>query len=243
MSEAKPVDCVPLDYRYAAGSHVYGRMDNDPHGLNPIGAYLLDPEITHAWTVTPVAMIDSETCPVTNPFAPVRPQGLSPMPPYWKQRMDFIGTTDREWQETRFPSFPKDFNYRFYQSASPGLYFKTFLNGDETITADQLTLEQPQLRFRLPGIKPYARFDWTDGRTASARLNLDGVHLDMRCQQAPWRVDLTWRGWAAICPRFLKIDLFHAELGNPALADMAVCDEMGLAEPGEHKTDDRGQAA
>lgn len=242
MSEAKPVDFVPLDYRYAAGSSVLGKVDNDPHGLNPIGAYLLDPDITPEHTITPVAMIDSEQCPVTDPFQPMRPQGLSPIPPFWKQRADFIGTTDKDWQQTQFPNYPKDFDYRYYQSASRGLYFHSFLNGDETVRAINLTIDYPELAFCLPGIQPYAAFSWSDGRSVKAKLNLDGVHLDLRATKAPWKVDLTWRGWAAICPQFLHIDLFETGLTDPALADMVLCDELGLAERAESETGKREPA-
>lgn len=231
MSEARPVDFVPLDYRYAAGSKVYGHMDNDLHGMNPIGAYLIDPDITPANIVTPVAMIDSETAPVINAFTPVQPQGLSPVAPHWKQRADFTGTTDKEWEETRFPNFPKDFDYHFYQTASRGLITRGYLNGGEAIKLYNLTLGGGEISFQLPGIQPYASFNWRDGRTAVARLNLDGVHIDMRALEAPWRVDLTWRGWATICPQFLKIALYQAELGDPKLGNFLACNEGGLNEP------------
>lgn len=231
MGEVKPVDFVPLDYRYAAGSRVYGQMENDPHGLNPIGAYLIDPAVTPADATIPVAMIDSESCPVIDPFTPATPQGLSPIPLFWAQRRMFVGTRDKEWQENHFPNFPKDFDYLFYQAASRGLIARGYLKGDETIKVHNLMLGGGEMSFQLPAIQPYARFNWLDGRAATAKLNLDGVHIDMRALKAPWRVDLTWRGWATICPQFFNIELFQTELDDPKLANCLVCNESGLNEP------------
>ena len=65
--------------------------------------------------------------------------------------------------------------------------------------------------FLLPDLVPVARFSFTDGREVTARLHLDGLHLDLR---EGLRFDLTWRAWAPICPRFWRIELSLARLAE-----------------------------
>ena len=69
------------------------------------------------------------------------------------------------------------------------------------------------LDFTLPDLVPWARYSFSDGREVDVRLNLDGLHLDMR--GAAWWLDLTWRGWMEICPAFYRADL-HADPGARA---------------------------
>ena len=72
---------------------------------------------------------------------------------------------------------PADFDYRFFQTA-PAALIRQHLRGDETVRLDGL-VPGGALAFRLPGLVPVARHAWFDGRAVSARLHLDGVHLDL----------------------------------------------------------------
>lgn len=107
------------------------------------------------------------------------------------------------------------------------------MRGDEKIALHRLTYDG-FTGLRLPGFRPYACFEWLDGRRMQVCLNLDGVHLDLSRQKAPWRVDLTWRTWVALCPDFLKAELYYTDLGHPALGTMARCDENGLTQGEAH---------
>jgi len=230
LTEPAMVDRVLLDYRYAQGSVVFGAPVDNVSQDNPIGAFLLDPDITPKNAVVPAALIENPAQPVCNPFIQTAPQGLSPVSPFWKTRLRFAGTYSDIWQEKREPELPQDFDYRFYQAASPGMIYRGFMAGDEKIVLHQLTYGGGATDFCLPAIQPYACFEWRDGRKVYARLNLDGVHLNLMSQKPPWRLELTWRVWAVICPDFLKADLYWVSLGSSFLGGMACCDVCGLAE-------------
>jgi len=58
-------------------------------------------------------------------------------------------------------------------------------------------------------------------------MNRDGLHIDLR-GPPPWRVDMTWREWIVICPRFFKIDLFFCRLA--AIPDIPGVGQSGLTE-------------
>ncbi|WP_053221186.1 DUF2169 family type VI secretion system accessory protein [Methylobacterium indicum] len=222
LGPAEPATRVPLDYRLAAG----GRIVGDPEGTtspdNPIGPGQLHRDWSPVGRVLPAPRIEAPEAALADPFTVARPAGFGPVPPFWRWREEHCGTRDEAWLRERCPQMPADFDYRFFQTAAPALV-RPRLHGDETVRLDGL-VPGGALAFRLPGLVPVAHHAWFDGRAVSARLHLDGVHLDLRAEAAPWRVDLTWRGWVARCPAY-----HGAVLGVLPLAGAA-----GLAVSGEH---------
>ncbi|KIU27885.1 hypothetical protein SR39_27355 [Methylobacterium radiotolerans] len=61
----------------------------------------------------------------------------------------------------------------------------------------------------------------------TARMNRDGLHIDMRTEP-PWTVDVTFRVWIEICPRFQKVDLIHAD--SRGAGGLPASGEFGLEE-------------
>lgn len=229
LGMASAVDRVPIDYHFSQGSRIFGAPIDLSSQENPIGTPLIDPDITPHDAVLPAPLIEHPDFPVNHPFIMRQPQSFAPVAPFWQARMRFTGSNQSSWQGEHGKRPPDDFDYRYYQCSSRGMAYKGFIRGDETVTLQRLTLGGGVLTFQLPSIQPYAQFDWIDGRSATARLNLDGLYIDLR-EGPPWFVDLTWRGWLAICPAFFKIDLFYTSLNDLRLDDMLICNETGLAE-------------
>ncbi len=123
------------------------------------------------------------------------------MPPFWRWREQHLGMRDEAWQRERCPQMPADLSYRFFQTAHPSLILPRLV-GDETVRLAGLTPGGGALAFVLPGLVPVAHHVWFDGREVDARLTLDGLHLNLRAPDGPWRADLTWRGWVARCPAY-----------------------------------------
>lgn len=222
---------IALDYALAAGGEILGapryQVDlNNPRGRGRLHAHYVPMD-------EPIAapLIESKDEPLVDPYAVPDAKGTAPVPPEWRWRHRFAGTYDEVWKRERAPLLPKDFDYRFYQSAHPDLIWDGYLRGDEQITLMNLTPGMEHVRFRLNTIVPVANFQWLDGREVTARLRLDGLHLDLR-GDAPWRVDLTWRTWVAICPRYFKVDLRLESLNSSLLGDLPVAGEFGLQPDG-----------
>lgn len=116
--------------------------------------------------------------------------------------------------------------------ASGGLVFAPWLNGDETIQLARVLPEGYNIVFELPGLQPVAHYQWLDDREVKMKLNLDGVHIDVR--REPFTVEITWRGWLPVCPQFFKIDLSLFTLGSPAIAGLPRPSLFGL----EHKREE-----
>ncbi|PRH88011.1 DUF2169 domain-containing protein [Labrys okinawensis] len=220
---------VPLDYALAAGGEVIGARRHEVDLRNPRGCGLLHPDLRTHGESFPAPAIDSESAPVESPFKAPEPQGTAPVPPWWAWRQRYVGTYDEIWKRERHPRLPEDFDYHFYQCAHPNLIWDGYLNGAERVQLHRLTADQPSLTFVLPDVVPVARFLWRDEREVVARLNLDGVYIDMR-GEPPWQVDLTWRGWIVTCPQFLRIDIKLVRLGHPVLPDLPSIGEAGLEE-------------
>ncbi|UGX87051.1 DUF2169 family type VI secretion system accessory protein [Phyllobacterium meliloti] len=212
---AKP---TPIDYRFTWSDLHLEEMPSDPAPYNPVGVRLPNDDID-AVLNAPMALIQAWNDESFNAKNAINtPAGFAPIAPFWRDRQQYAGTYNDDWQNNRHPLLPVDFDYRFYQCAPPQLIMGGFLVGDEEIELFRLHAELESIVFRLPRIQPYAKFQWTDERVVPMRLNLDGVHIDARGTDI--LVDVTWRGWLPICPSFFRIDLFVAPLGD------LVCYEM-----------------
>ncbi|XXT19586.1 DUF2169 domain-containing protein [Sorangium sp. So ce429] len=229
LSRGEPAARASIDYRSAAGGVVIGDPEGNVDARNPIGRGVLDGRHTPADRAYPAPTLDSETEPVGDPAARPEPQGFGPVPPWWQFRSRFAGTYDDAWLATRHPQLPADFDYRFYQTAHPGLVLPGHLRGDERVELQGLTPGGGALAFTLPGRALWAWFTWERGRRVPVRLHLDGLHIDVR-GEPPWSVQLTWRAWVAMSQGFDRIELAAASLEEAAA--LPWCDERGLVSPG-----------
>ena len=102
-----------------------------------------------------------------------------------------------------------------------------YLAAGAWIVLGRLTQGVDVVSFALPDLEPFAHFRWRDGREVIARMNRDGLHLDLR-GPPPWRVAITFRAWVEICPRFHLLDLALTDAAGAAT--LPVSGEHGLEE-------------
>ncbi|APX11590.1 DUF2169 family type VI secretion system accessory protein [Tateyamaria omphalii] len=229
LTQPDPIQQADLTYCHASGGRHIGDPDGQVDARNPIGPGVISLDHTPTDAQIPAPRIDSEHVPVTEDLSHwPAPQGFGPMPPWWRSRQQFAGTYDEEWQANQHPRLPKDFDYRFYNCAPPALIQPGFLTGDEVIQTVGLRRGAARLDIQLPGLQPWARFHFRDGRDVEALLSLDGVHLDVRGETT--QLDLTWRAWMAICPSFYRIDLHHAPLSRIREMSLPISRLHGLEE-------------
>jgi hypothetical protein len=79
------------------------------------------------------------------------PQGFGLIGRTWRPRVSYAGTYDEHWQRTRMPILPVDFDYRFFNAASPDLIAPGHLQGGELVTAVNLSRTGME-RFALPTV-------------------------------------------------------------------------------------------
>ncbi|MCA9643285.1 MAG: DUF2169 domain-containing protein, partial [Myxococcales bacterium] len=123
----------------------------------------------------------------------VRGAGVLPfaaLHPFQAPRNEQMGTYDEAWLRDRWPYFPKDFNFDYY-NAAPIQQRLERLNGDEEVGLEGFF--DDSVRTRLPGIttRAFAQCSVAFGyRFVELALRLDTLHIDLATNS----IQLVWRG-------------------------------------------------
>ena len=96
--------------------------------------------------------------------------------PSWLPRKSFAGTYDADWQKTRAPYLPADFDMRFFNVASPGLQMQQFLRGGEAVEIVNMSPDGP-VRFTLPHCELTANIR-VAGQVVRPKLALETVLIE-----------------------------------------------------------------
>jgi len=125
--------------------------------------------------------------------AVVTPCGFGFTSPDWQPRAGFAGTYDEQWDKTRKPMLPIDFDRRFFNAAAPGLVAPGYLGGDEDVVLLNVT-PAPRLAFRLPSVPPPQCTVVLRGRPETAlTTSLDTVIVNAD----EMKLMLLWRAYAS----------------------------------------------
>ena len=174
-SEARPFKKVPLVYERAFGGPTF---EKNPSGVG-IGGDLL-PQLEDPGSL------------VRSPSDAPEPACFAPIPPRWAPRRSLLGTFDAEWKKNRWPYFPDDFDWAFFQAA-PASQQVDHPNGDEAFELAGVSAEHPLVSGRLPGVRPRCFAQKTSGAGGDFHevlLRLDTVAFEPDAM----KVTLVWRG-------------------------------------------------
>ncbi|MFO0616719.1 MAG: DUF2169 domain-containing protein [Polyangiaceae bacterium] len=126
------------------------------------------------------------------------PAGFGPLEYVWKQRAAFAGTYDERWRRERWPWYPADFEWGYFNAAPMDQQVKGYLKGDERFHFAGIHPRLERVDAKLPALRPrvFAK------RRAGSRgepfeevaLSLDTLWVDADAM----RVSLVWRGAVAI---------------------------------------------
>lgn len=182
MSDPEPVTQVPLSYALAYGGPAMGdpEAENVPvHEFNLAGRGHASAETLKGKTPFPAPQI-GELAHFMNPEAgkPMTVHGVGPMGKAWLPRRALAGTFDQDWQDTRHPRMPKDYDLGFWNNAHPQLQLKPFLAGNETISLHGMVPGGGDMSFTLPGIKMMLAATG-DNIAKNHTMKLDTLHIDV----------------------------------------------------------------
>lgn len=182
-TQAEPFLEMPITYERAYGGLGYAR--------NPLGKGFVPADDQERTAVFELPNIEAFGRLMTDPRIPAEPAGLGPISQMWEQRLRKIGTFDEQWQSSRWPWYPEDFDTGFFNAASEDQQ-TPYLKGDEEIYLENLHREHPRFNCRLPGVQPrcFVRELSNGFLLRDIPLALDTVWLDMDAQQ----LVLLWRG-------------------------------------------------
>jgi uncharacterized protein YjbI with pentapeptide repeats len=129
---------------------------------------------------------------LTSPAERPAPMGFGAIPMSWPGRSAKLGTYGKEWLRNRYPYFPDDFDWSFFQAA-PSTQQLEAVVGTEPFTLVGMHREHPRLEGQLPGCRPHCFVQRTgEARSefAEVELRLDTVVFDLD----RLTLNLVWRG-------------------------------------------------
>ncbi|MEH7840792.1 DUF2169 domain-containing protein [Rhizobium laguerreae] len=200
LTEAAPISELPLHYEYAYGGEVPQGTDPDGNSIydtdqrNPLGRGKIDRQWTDHCLPVAAPQIEAVANPVSDPYAPIAPEGFGPIPPAWLPRRLLGGTYDQNWKDKIWPSWPPDYDFSYHNSAHPELILEPHLKGTERLTLRGLAKWSEVVAFDLPSERLFNVFLTHDGEPINGEMKLDTVFLDIAPEaQDDWRVYLSWR--------------------------------------------------
>ena len=180
-SKPQPFTRMPLIYERAFGG--WDKADVDENNWryeprNPVGVGFGDPLRFVEEGKVLIPNIEDPQHLIRNYGDTPPPAGFGFISPNWQPRAQYAGTYDEEWDKTRKPLLPKDFDRRFFNAASPGLIAPGYLRGDEDVMIVNAS-PVPKLKFKLPGIPPpVCKIELRGGRIEVLQTNLDTVIIN-----------------------------------------------------------------
>lgn len=173
----KPFASAPITYENALGG------PKSPK--NPVG---------RGFGTDAPPLVEDPRRPVTGTNDAGDPAGFAPVAVGWQPRAGLAGKYDQRWQKERWPWFPEDFDYGYFNAAPSDQQVEGYLRGDEELVFDNLHPEHVVFRTRLPGRRVRCFLEERDARGQNAfrevALNLDTLWIDLNAG----KMALTWRG-------------------------------------------------
>jgi hypothetical protein len=194
VTPPQPFERIPLVYERAFGG--WDRRHEDPlcHRVemrNPVGRGFFDASLALQAEAALPNFEDPERLWSGWGDTPP-PAGFGFISPDWEPRRSLAGTYDEAWKRTRAPLLARDFDRRYFQSASPGLTTQGHLRGNEEVVVVGASPE-PRVAFQLPARGMLALLLETRGPGRGPRVPLVPlldtviIDLDLRLLTLQWR--------------------------------------------------------
>jgi len=127
----------------------------------------------------------------------LQPAGFAPIPADWPLRKSKLGSYDDEWLKTRWPWFPNDFDWTYFNAAPPSQWLPTWLRGDEELEFVSLHPERSRYQTKLPAVR--ARCFITQTSENGERFRQVPMVLDtLWVSPEEEKLILVWRGHASV---------------------------------------------
>ena len=180
-TEPAPITNLALSWEHAFGGPGFAE--------NPVGRGIATVDVGGREAVMLPNLEDPSRLIVSRDQRP-RPVGVGPVPRTWSARARWAGTYGARWQATRYPWFPEDLDWRYFNAAPAEQQIDGFFHGGEEIALLHLSREHPAIRCRLPGLGAHA-FLVTQGsehlRDVGLALDTLTVDADEGVVYAVWR--------------------------------------------------------
>lgn len=135
--------------------------------------------------------IELKEAMLRNPRDAPAPALTTPIPATWHARARYQGTYDGKWHRDRWPYYPDDFDWRYFNAAAEP-WQVPYPRGDETFSISGTSLDGVAIDGRLPGLRlrAFAQRKAKPDALSEVAMNLDTVWFDADER----KLVLVWRG-------------------------------------------------
>lgn len=152
MSPPTAFTVMPVIYERAfGGKDIFEGQTRATELRNPVGVSFSGKRSIADMENSPLPNIESPEFLIQSPKDNPAPAGFAPVAPNWYPRIDYAGTYDEAWSQSRAPYLPLDYSQRFMNSAHPELVYPGFLKGGESVRISGMH-PSGELHFNLPNV-------------------------------------------------------------------------------------------
>ncbi len=192
MSDPEPFTEMELKYENSFGGTGYKN--------NPTGKGYGKIKNDMGKTIWPLPNIEHLDNLIDSPGKAVEPAGFGPLGNMWHQRYSKLGTYKGSWLKERWPWYPKDFDWGYFNAGPPDMQVEGYLKGDEALYFEHLHGTRAMYRSQLPGITIRLFLNVIDAANSGeiqfheVPLRLDTLWVNMESE----KLVLVWRGVAEV---------------------------------------------
>lgn len=144
-SEPQPFTTMPLRWERAFGG--------PSHADNPLGRGIGTSRVDGR-DVPSLPNLEDPLALLEGKGDRPRPVCSAPVPRTFASRLALAGTYDERWRKERYPHFPEDLSFRYFDAAPTDQQIAGYWRGNEEIALLNLVRDAPRVRTGLPGFWP-----------------------------------------------------------------------------------------
>ncbi|WP_320173336.1 DUF2169 domain-containing protein [Maridesulfovibrio sp.] len=145
ITEPEPFVEMPVVWANAFGGSDYAK--------NPLGKGMDRVPMPDGFDAVPLPNVELPQQQIGSPSQKVDPAGFGPLDLMWPQRAQKNGTYDEKWKNERWPFFPDDMNYEFFNTACEDQYMEGYFKGGETVQIKNMHPDFPLIESALPSLR------------------------------------------------------------------------------------------
>ncbi len=142
---AAPFLSVPLNWEFAYGGPGFDR--------NPLGRGFASIKLADGTTSHQLPLIELPNNRLRSPRDKVDPAGFGPIDGMWPQRISKFGSYNDRYLKERWPWYPHNFDWAYFNVAPEDQQIDSYLRGGEEILAENVHPDWPSYRAWLPGLR------------------------------------------------------------------------------------------
>ncbi|MGL1862951.1 MAG: DUF2169 domain-containing protein [Pseudodesulfovibrio sp.] len=145
ITEAEPFTEMPLDWTNAYGGEGF-KMNRKGKGIDAV-------PMPDGSTAVPLPNLELPAQQIGSPGDSPTPAGFGQLDIENPVRAKKNGTYDDKWKNERWPYFPDDLDYEFFNAASEDQFLKEFFDGGESLTVENMNPDMPLIESSLPNLR------------------------------------------------------------------------------------------